>query len=215
VTSNETWRRYLDVGAAVGQVTLARAEEIARGLLAPEEAARQSAWRDLDDLGRTSRVIGGQLVELARRELTEQVKTIGSFDELVDRIAEVLGQPRPPSGPEPAARHDDVGSATGEPQGATSQIRQPTAEEVPPAVDDLYSPDAEHGKKHNKNQKKQKAAKNKKKHSTLAKAKSEAKKNKKGKSTGSEHRHNGAAASQATSSRVLTLAKPLDSLGRP
>lgn len=226
MTSNESWRRYLDAGAAVGQVTLARAEEIARGLLAPEEATRERARRDLDNLGRTSRVVGGQLVELARHELTKQVKTIGSFDHLVDRIAEVLGQPRRPSGPdaatdvpEPATGRNVLGSTGAEPEGAASEIQQPSAEEPTRTAADLGSADELDDKKH---EKKQKAAK--KKDSTVTKAKSKHNGKNKNKHNGknkernrddSKSHRNRPAASAPASNRVLTLASPLDSPGRP
>jgi len=93
VTSNESWRRYLDATTAVGQVTLDRAQEIARGLLSDDEQTRTRARRDLEDLGRASRLFGGQLVALARDELGRQLKQVGSLDELFDRIADVLGGP--------------------------------------------------------------------------------------------------------------------------
>jgi hypothetical protein len=104
VTSNERWRRYLDAGAAAGQKTLARAEDIAKGLLATDNEERERAWRDLDDLGRTGRQIGGQLIDLARREVAKHAKTPGSFDDLVDRIAEVLNPTR--RGPQPHEETD-------------------------------------------------------------------------------------------------------------
>jgi hypothetical protein len=113
VTTNDSWRRYLEAGAAVGQLTLSRAEEIAKGLVAPTEEQRKTAWREFEDLTRFGRQMGEQLVEVARAELTKQLKTngVGSFDQVWDRIADLIGAvpdadshtaPTPPEHVEPA-----------------------------------------------------------------------------------------------------------------
>ena len=100
VSTDDSWRRYLEAGAAVGQVKLARAEEIARGLLAPGEDERETAWDELKELTRFSRLMGGQLVDVARAQLTRQLETIGvgSLDQFLERIADLLG---PPTGDAP------------------------------------------------------------------------------------------------------------------
>jgi hypothetical protein len=99
VTTNDSWRRYLEAGAAVGQLTVSRAEEIAKGLLAPGEEQRKTAWREFEDLTRFGRQMGEQLVEAARAELTKQLKTsgVGSFDQVWTRITDLIGSV--PDGP--------------------------------------------------------------------------------------------------------------------
>jgi hypothetical protein len=93
VTTNESWRRYLEAGAAVGQLTLARAEEIARGLLAPGEEERSTAWAEFEELTRFGRLMGEQLVEAARSEVTKQLEMfgVGSLDQLWERISDLVG----------------------------------------------------------------------------------------------------------------------------
>ena len=93
MTTNESWRRYLEAGAAVGQLTLARAEEIARGLLAPGEEERSTAWAEFEELTRFGRLMGEQLVETARSEVTKQLEMfgVGSLDQLWERISDLVG----------------------------------------------------------------------------------------------------------------------------
>jgi hypothetical protein len=198
VTSNENWRRYLDAGAVVGQVTLARAEEIAKGLLAPDKEEREHARRNLDDLGRTGRLIGGQLIDLTRRELAKQTKTIGSFDDLVDRLAEVVGPPRRASDPAP-----------------TTVMQQPAANSDP------VNPEAELNGKTPKKHKKVKADRNEpsaaESRSKTDKIAERAKKNKKNnnKRDKKNQKRTEHAAGGQEPGRVLSLAKPLDPQGRP
>jgi hypothetical protein len=92
VTTNDSWRRYLEAGAAVGQVTLARAEGIARGLFAPDDEERETAWRDLDELTRFGRLMGDQLIDMARAEMSRQLETLGagSLEHFLDRIADLV-----------------------------------------------------------------------------------------------------------------------------
>jgi hypothetical protein len=108
VTSNESWQKYLEAGAAVGQATAARAEDIAKRLFDPDEDERESAWRDLEQLTRFGRLMGEQLAEMVRAELTRQLKSIGkgSFDLLFERIADLLG-----ATPAPATRAEDADDA--------------------------------------------------------------------------------------------------------
>ncbi len=108
VTSNESWQKYLEAGAAVGQATAARAEDIAKRLFDPDEDERESAWRDLEQLTRFGRLMGEQLAEMARAEVTRQLKSIGngSFDLLFERIADLLG-----ATPSPAKRAEDADEA--------------------------------------------------------------------------------------------------------
>ena len=112
MTTNESWRRYLEAGAAAGQETLARAEQIARGLMAPTEAQRRSARRDLAYLTRLGRRVGEQLADTARVGLSRQLDTVsvGPIDEFLHRVADVVRSPTvdsaPPAEPgSPVDRH--------------------------------------------------------------------------------------------------------------
>ncbi len=91
VTSNESWQRFLDTGAAVGQVTLSKANDIARGLMAEEPSERQRARHELDDLTRMGRQMGEQLVDLARDQLGGRMHDLSSVDDLLDLIGTLFG----------------------------------------------------------------------------------------------------------------------------
>ncbi len=110
MTTNESWRKYLEAGAAVGQATAARAEDIAKRLFDPDEEERESAWRDLEQLSRFGRVMGEQLAEMARGELTRQLKTFGngSFEQFFDRIADLFGATAPAPEPPGPIEHEAV-----------------------------------------------------------------------------------------------------------
>jgi hypothetical protein len=113
VTTNDSWRRYLEAGAAVGQVTLARAEGIARGLFAPDDEERETAWHDLDELTRFGRLMGDQLIDMARAEMSRQLETLGagSLVQFLDRIADLVrSQPvdAPSRSAEPATEREHL-----------------------------------------------------------------------------------------------------------
>jgi hypothetical protein len=132
MTSNESWRKYLDAGAALGQATAARAEDIVKGLFDPDEDERESAWRDLEQLTRLGRVMGEQLAEMARAELARQLKSLGggSFEQLFERISDLLGANRPATGADraDAVLEANVVSATAPPTGET---KRPKARKEP------------------------------------------------------------------------------------
>ncbi len=86
MSSSESWRRLLDAGAAVGEVTLTKANEIAKGLMADEAAARDQAWRDLDDLGRFGFKMGEQLADLARSQVRGRLRDLDALDQLIDLV---------------------------------------------------------------------------------------------------------------------------------
>jgi hypothetical protein len=118
VTTNESWRRYLEAGAAVGQVTLARAEGIARGLFGPDDDERETAWHDLDELTRFGRQMGDQLIDMARAEMSRHLETlgVGSLDQFLDRIVDLVrSQPfdAPSHSADPHAKPEPVVAATG------------------------------------------------------------------------------------------------------
>ncbi len=86
MTNSESWRRLLDAGAAVGEITLTKANEIAKGLMAEEPTARDQAWRDLDDLGRFGFKMGEQLADLARSQVRGRLRDLDALDQLIDLV---------------------------------------------------------------------------------------------------------------------------------
>ncbi|MGH8995117.1 MAG: hypothetical protein ACRDYB_03640 [Acidimicrobiales bacterium] len=102
MATDQSWRRFLDAGALIGQVSMARAEEISRGLFSDDEARRQESWRDLEELGRVGRKMGEQFVALARAELAKQLEGVGGFEQLVDRLADLFATAGPSEDERPA-----------------------------------------------------------------------------------------------------------------
>jgi hypothetical protein len=192
VTTNDSWRRYLEAGTAVGQATVARAEELAKSLFADDDDEREHAWRDLDDLARFGRIVGEQLAGLARAEINRQLRTvaIGSFERFFERVTDLLGTERPAESAEPA----------------------PAVVEASVTVTTV-GPDLAPGdraKKHKKNKDKSEH----KKHKAKDKGKAKSKKDKSATNGSDAHRSgNGHPATERR--RVLTLATPFDSATRP
>jgi hypothetical protein len=149
MTSNESWRKYLEAGAALGQATAARAEDIVKGLFDEDEDERASAWRDLEQLTRFGRLMGEQLAEMARAELARQLKSLGggSFDQLFERISDLLVGNPPAAGEDRAdAALEAIVIGAGPPPGAETK--------KPKAKKQANKAGAEKGKKHKKKQKK-------------------------------------------------------------
>ena len=205
MTTNESWRRYLEAGAAVGQLTLARAEEIARGLLAPGEEERSTAWAEFEELTRFGRLMGEQLVEVARAEVTKQLETfgVGSLDQLWARISDLVGSAGVDASYQPAPNRamkvpEDLIYRPPEPQVASTHPGQAAR------TADAEQPKANLHKK-DKKDKTDKAKKDGK-----GKTGPEGKKSKKHKEETDEADKDGASGPN----RVLSLAKPPDSAGR-
>ncbi|MGH9047559.1 MAG: hypothetical protein ACRDVW_09655 [Acidimicrobiales bacterium] len=197
MTTNDSWRRYLETGAAVGQATMARAEEIAKGLFDPDENERESAWRDLEELTRFGRMMGEQLAETAKAEVARQLNHAGGapLERLFERISHLLGVPSP-------APTDTVSDApSGKPViGATVTVTTIPAVKAPDRDEPTRSKKAKKKAKHHKTGPKseRKGKKKDKSHKKDAKHKSHGEKEK----ASSKH--------PAAEPRVLTLARPLD-----
>ena len=106
VTSNDAWRRYLEMGATVGELTVARAEEIARGLVAEDDEVRARAWREVDQLARFGLRMGEQLLDLAKDRLETELRTrsADTLDLLLERLGDLVS---PPGGEEVRSEPDD------------------------------------------------------------------------------------------------------------
>ena len=213
MTTNESWRRYLEAGAAVGQLTLARAEEIARGLLAPGEEERSNAWDEFEELTRFGRLMGEQLVEVARAEVTKQLETfgVGSLDQLWARISDLVGSA--------GVDEPDQSTRTGAMHVPEDLIYRPAEPEVATADPGRATGDVEHKKHKPKNHQMDKRDNrdNKEKRDKRAKKDGNGTKGpqgKKSKKHKNEKEKDRAGAHWASgTNRVLSLAKPPDSAG--
>ncbi len=90
--SNDAFRKYVEAGAALGQVTRARAEELVRELLSAGGSSKGQAQEFLDDLLERSRRMGDSLLEVVRAEVASQLSALGvtSVDDLAQRVADIL-----------------------------------------------------------------------------------------------------------------------------
>jgi polyhydroxyalkanoate synthesis regulator phasin len=90
--SNDAFRKYVEAGAALGQVTRARAEELMRELLSAGGSSRGQAQEFIDDLLERSRRMGDSLLEVVRAEVARQLSALGvtSVDDLAQQVGEVL-----------------------------------------------------------------------------------------------------------------------------
>jgi polyhydroxyalkanoate synthesis regulator phasin len=92
MATGDGFRKYVEAGAVLGQVTRARAEEIVRELVAAGEVQRNQAQRWVDDLVERSRKASELLTETVRSEVKNQLSAVGlkSVDDLAQQVAEIL-----------------------------------------------------------------------------------------------------------------------------
>jgi polyhydroxyalkanoate synthesis regulator phasin len=89
--ANEGFRKYVEAGAVLGQITRARAEEIVRELVGAGEVQRGQAQQWVDDLMERSRRASEELLHLVRSEVSNQLEALGlDPEELAKQVAEVL-----------------------------------------------------------------------------------------------------------------------------
>jgi polyhydroxyalkanoate synthesis regulator phasin len=90
--SNDGFRKYIEAGAVLGQVTRARAEEIVRDLVGAGEVQRGQAQHWVDELVEKSRKASEQFLDLIRHEVTNQLDNLDpkQIDDLAKRVSEVL-----------------------------------------------------------------------------------------------------------------------------
>jgi polyhydroxyalkanoate synthesis regulator phasin len=93
MTNEDGWRRYIEAGVALMQITRARAEELVRELAKTGEIERWRAQERVDDLVAASRAASEAFVAAVRSELQSQVRDIGAgtIEELAGRVADILG----------------------------------------------------------------------------------------------------------------------------
>ena len=77
MAQNDMLKRYLDAGMAFTQLTRARAEAIVKDLVKAGELQREQTQERVDDLLERSRKNTDQLRDLVRKEIREQLASIG------------------------------------------------------------------------------------------------------------------------------------------
>ncbi|MHB8218804.1 MAG: hypothetical protein ACYDHU_00555 [Acidimicrobiales bacterium] len=87
MAKGDGFRKYVEAGAVLGQVTRARAEEIVRELAGSGEHQREHAQQRVDDLVERSRKAAEGLVHLIRSEVTTQLDALGIDPENVAKQA--------------------------------------------------------------------------------------------------------------------------------
>jgi len=87
MAKSDGFRKYVEAGAVLGQVTRARAEEIVRDLAGTGEHQREHAQQRVDDLVERSRKAAEGLVHLIRSEVATQLDSLGIDPENVAKQA--------------------------------------------------------------------------------------------------------------------------------
>ena len=94
MANNDPFRRYIDAGAALTQLTRARAEELVQELVKNGEVQRKEAQAKVDDLIERSRKSTEALLTLVHAEVSNQLSSlgIGSLDDLARQVVSLLGR---------------------------------------------------------------------------------------------------------------------------
>ena len=94
MANNDPFRRYIDAGAALTQLTRARAEELVQELVKNGEVQRKEAQAKVDDLIERSRKSTEAVLSLVHAEVSNQLSSlgIGSLDDLARQVASLLGR---------------------------------------------------------------------------------------------------------------------------
>ncbi len=93
MANKDSFRKYVEAGAVLGQITRARAEEVVRDLVGAGEVQRGQAQDWIDDLVERSRRASEDLVKLVRAEVSSQLASLGiDADDLAKQVADILRQ---------------------------------------------------------------------------------------------------------------------------
>ena len=94
MANNDPFRRYIDAGAALTQLTVARAEELVQELLKDGGFQRKEAQTKVEDLFERSRKSTESLLSLVHAEVSDQLSSlgIGSLEDLARQVASVIGR---------------------------------------------------------------------------------------------------------------------------
>src|ERR1700729_583249 len=94
MANDDPFRRYIDAGAALAQLTKARVEELVEELMKNGDVQRKEAQTKVDDLIERSRNSTEALLSLVHAEVSTQLSSlgIGSLDDLARQVASLLGR---------------------------------------------------------------------------------------------------------------------------
>lgn len=93
MATKDVFRKYVEAGTVLGQITRARAEEVVRDLVGAGEVQRGQAQDWIDDLVERSRRASEDLVKLIRTEVSSQLASLGvDADDLAKQVADILRQ---------------------------------------------------------------------------------------------------------------------------
>jgi len=91
MASNDGFRKYVEAGAALGQITRARAEEIVRELVGAGQLQGTQAQEWVDDVVERSRKASEDLLDLVRTEVASQLTALGiDPEDLAKQAADLL-----------------------------------------------------------------------------------------------------------------------------
>jgi len=110
MANKDSFRKYVEAGTVLGQITRARAEEVVRDLVGAGEVQRGQAQDWIDDLVERSRRASEDLVKLVRAEVSSQLASLGiDADDLAKQVADILrqsaGMGRKATTTEPGSQH--------------------------------------------------------------------------------------------------------------
>lgn len=89
--TSDGFRKYIEAGAVLSQITRARAEEIVRELVGSGELDRGQSQQWVDDLVERSRRASQDVVQLVRHEVRSQLAALGvDPDDLARQVADIL-----------------------------------------------------------------------------------------------------------------------------
>jgi polyhydroxyalkanoate synthesis regulator phasin len=133
MADNDPFRRYIDAGAALAQLTKARVEELVQELMKNGDVQRKEAQTKVDDLIERSRNSTEALLSLVHAEVSTQLSSmgIGSLDDLARQVASLLG--RGPSAPTKAPAKKATAKKTAAKSAAKKAPAKKTAAKKAPA----------------------------------------------------------------------------------
>ncbi len=96
---SDLWKRYLDAGMEFSQMTRARAESIVKELIRAGEVQREQRQQRIEELVDRSRKSTEELVSAVRKELSQQLSSLGvvtkadlaKLEAKIDAVAKRVG----------------------------------------------------------------------------------------------------------------------------
>jgi polyhydroxyalkanoate synthesis regulator phasin len=125
MAQNDVLKRYIDTGLAFTAVTQARAEALVKDLVKAGEVQADQAREAVSDLVERSRKNSERLLETVRREVKDQITSLGlvskaDLDKAEQRISALLGTATGP-----------VRKASSAAKKATGTAKKPAAKKAP------------------------------------------------------------------------------------